>query len=47
MGVISDIRGGAITFMSRDDPRQRRYFDVIAVARSDRGWELKSGLCKR
>lgn len=36
-----------VTFLSNDDPSQRLYFDVVAVARSDRGWELKSGLCKR
>ena len=31
----------------QDDPNQRLYFDVVAVARTDQGWELKSGLCKR
>jgi hypothetical protein len=36
-----------VTFLSIDDPNQRLYFDIVAVARSDRGWELKSGLCKR
>ena len=36
-----------VTFMSSSDPEQRLYFDVIAVARSEQGWELKSGLCKR
>ena len=36
-----------VTFLSIEDPNQRLYFDVIAVARGDRGWELKSGLCKR
>jgi hypothetical protein len=36
-----------VTFLSSDDPNQRLYFDVVAVTRSDRGWELKSGLCKR
>ena len=36
-----------VTFLSIDDPNQRLYFDVIAVAKSERGWELKSGLCKR
>jgi hypothetical protein len=36
-----------VTFLSKDDPSQRLYFDVVAVARSDKGWELKSGLCKR
>jgi hypothetical protein len=36
-----------VTFLSKDDPRQRLYFDVVAVARTDEGWELQSGLCKR
>jgi hypothetical protein len=36
-----------VTFLSNDDPDQRLYFDIVAVARNDRGWELKSGLCKR
>jgi hypothetical protein len=36
-----------VTFLSRDDPSQRLYFDIVAVARTDGGWELKSGLCKR
>jgi hypothetical protein len=36
-----------VTFLSEGDPTQRLYFDVVAIARSDRGWELKSGLCKR
>jgi hypothetical protein len=37
-----------ITFLSKDDPDQRLYFDVVAVSRSGEGeWELKSGLCKR
>jgi len=36
-----------VMFLASDDPQQRLYFDVIAVARSARGWELKSGLCKR
>jgi hypothetical protein len=29
------------------DPNQRLYFDVVAVARTPDGWELKSGLCRR
>jgi len=29
------------------DPNQRLYFDVIAVARTPDGWVLKSGLCRR
>jgi hypothetical protein len=36
-----------VTFLSNDDPNQRLYFDIVAVARTDTGWELKSGLCKR
>ena len=36
-----------VTFMSKDDPDERLYFDVVAVARTDAGWELRSGLCKR
>jgi len=36
-----------VTFLSSDDPDQRLYFDVIAVARGNHGWELRSGLCKR
>jgi len=36
-----------VTFLSSDDPDQRLYFDVVAVARSDGGWRLESGLCKR
>jgi hypothetical protein len=29
------------------DPDQRLYFDVVAVARTSDGWVLKSGLCRR
>jgi len=36
-----------VTFLSADDPTERLYFDVVAVARAAEGWELKSGLCKR
>lgn len=36
-----------VTFLSKDDPDQRLYFDVISVARHDGQWELQSGLCKR
>jgi hypothetical protein len=36
-----------VTFMSTADPSQRLYFDIVAVAAKDDGWELKSGLCKR
>jgi len=36
-----------VTFLSNDDPSQRLYFDVVAVARTGQGWKLESGLCKR
>ena len=36
-----------VTFTSTDDPEQRLYFDIVAVAPTREGWELKSGLCKR
>ena len=36
-----------VTFISRDDPTERLYFDIVAVARTSEGWQLKSGLCKR
>jgi hypothetical protein len=36
-----------VTFVSRSDPSQRLFFDIVAVARAAEGWELKSGLCKR
>jgi hypothetical protein len=36
-----------VTFMSKDDPDERLYFDVVAIVRTDAGWELRSGLCKR
>jgi hypothetical protein len=36
-----------VTFTSIADPNERLYFDVVAVARTAGGWELKSGLCKR
>jgi hypothetical protein len=36
-----------VTFLSKDDPRQRLYYDVVAVSRTEQGWELQSGLCKR
>src|SRR5215470_4611630 len=35
-----------VVFISRADPTERLYFDVIAVARKSGGWELQSGLCK-
>jgi hypothetical protein len=36
-----------VTFISKGDPAQRLYFDIVAVNRAGDGWELKSGLCKR
>ncbi len=36
-----------VSFVSNDDPNQRLYFDVVAVGRTESGWELRSGLCKR
>lgn len=36
-----------VMFTSTTDSNERLYFDIIAVARKDNGWELKSGLCKR
>src|SRR5258708_24175627 len=38
-----------VTFISNKDPNkgdERLYFDIVAVARTADGWELKSGLCK-
>ena len=37
-----------VTFISTNDESERLYFDVVAVKRVEgKGWELKSGLCKR
>jgi hypothetical protein len=36
-----------VTFVSKGDAEERLYFDIVAVARADDGWILKSGLCKR
>jgi len=36
-----------VTFISKGDPTERLYFDIVAVARVGDGWTLKSGLCKR
>ncbi|HEV3185697.1 MAG TPA: hypothetical protein VGZ49_12495 [Xanthobacteraceae bacterium] len=36
-----------VTFMSKSDPTERLYFDIVAVTRAGDGWQLKSGLCKR
>jgi hypothetical protein len=36
-----------VMFVSTTDPTQRLYFDIVDVARTDAGFQLKSGLCKR
>jgi hypothetical protein len=36
-----------VTFISKGDPTERLYFDIVAVVRAGDGWALKSGLCKR
>ena len=36
-----------VTFMSKSDPTERLYFDIVAVAPAENGWQLTSGLCKR
>jgi hypothetical protein len=36
-----------VSFVSEDDPDQRLYFDIVSAARTDQGWTLTSGLCKR
>jgi hypothetical protein len=36
-----------VTFTSTDDLTGRLYFDIVAVDRSNNGWTLTSGLCKR
>jgi hypothetical protein len=33
--------------ISKSDPTERLYFDIVAVARVGDEWTLKSGLCKR
>jgi hypothetical protein len=35
-----------ITFISKKDPAERPFFDVVTITRVADGWELKSGLCK-
>ena len=36
-----------VTFLSKEDPEQRLYFDVVAVTQREGRWSLESGLCKR
>jgi hypothetical protein len=35
-----------VTFISKNDPTQLQFFDIVVLARVAEGWELKSGLCK-
>jgi hypothetical protein len=35
-----------VMFVSDGDPTGRLYFDIVAVARTQDGWTLQSGLCK-
>jgi len=35
-----------VMFISKSDPNERLYFDIVAVTRNADGWQLKSGLCK-
>jgi hypothetical protein len=35
-----------ITFISKKDPDERPFFDVVTITRVGDGLELKSGLCK-
>ena len=36
-----------VTFISKGDPTERLYFDIVSVDRTAEAWPLKSGLCKR
>jgi hypothetical protein len=36
-----------VMFISKADPTERLYFDIVAVTRAGDGWQLTSGLCKR
>jgi hypothetical protein len=36
-----------VMFISKGDPSERLYFDIVSVVRAADTWELKSGLCKR
>ena len=36
-----------VSFTARDDPGQPLYFDVVAIRRTNGGWILESGLCRR
>jgi hypothetical protein len=35
-----------VMFISKGDPTERLYFDIVAVTWIGDGWQLKSGLCK-
>ncbi|MEQ1395284.1 hypothetical protein ABLW52_24210, partial [Salmonella enterica] len=37
----------SISFVSRGDPEETLYMDVVTVAKNGTGWQLKSGLCRR
>jgi hypothetical protein len=32
-----------VTFISKGDPTERLYFDIVAVPRAGNGWTLKNG----
>ncbi|HEU0148249.1 MAG TPA: hypothetical protein VFR21_15420 [Bradyrhizobium sp.] len=36
-----------VSFISTSDVAQQLYVDIVAVARTDEGWVLRSGLCRR
>jgi hypothetical protein len=36
-----------VMFISKGDPTERLYFDIVSVDRIAETWQLKSGLCKR
>ena len=36
-----------VSFISKRDAAQQLYLDIVAVARGEDGWILKSGLCRR
>jgi hypothetical protein len=36
-----------VSFISTSDVAQLLDFDIVAVARTDEGWVLRSGLCRR
>ncbi|CCE07734.1 conserved exported hypothetical protein [Bradyrhizobium sp. STM 3843] len=36
-----------VTFISTSDQAQQLYLDIVAVTRTEDGWVLTSGLCRR